>query len=178
MPYNSYTLNSSILVVKSLDGIPWRKNTETGLFLVDKQGRVSPAQAPHLVFGVGHEVTYTFRPLSPFLTCLPCYDIAPEKADKAQCRGATSVSSLPGYMLLHSPGPSQSVRYPPRSVSCFTTHRSFFFMQGQWKLEVHACPSRAACPGSDLRLTGDGRLAPQTRLCAEGWAKGFQRSTF
>ena len=81
------------------------------MFQVDEHGHISPTQAPDLVFGIDHEVSYAFRPKNPYLACLPCHDVASEMADKTQCRGGTSASSLRGYMLLHVAGRGEGSGY-------------------------------------------------------------------
>ncbi|CAE6952665.1 pmp10 [Symbiodinium sp. CCMP2592] len=143
VPYNSYVPNTPVAFIKGLDGLPWSKSSETGMFQVDERGHISPTQAPDLVFGIDHEVSYAFRPKNPYLACLPCHDVASEMADKTQCRGGTSASSLRGYMLLH--------------------------VAGKQRLDVHYCPNRVACPGSNLSLTSTGELASRSRLCAKGY---------
>ncbi|CAE7267627.1 pmp10 [Symbiodinium sp. CCMP2456] len=144
--YDMYIPDNPIVFLNGLDDIPWSRAKETGMFQVDKHGHISPMHSPDLVFGIVHEVTYTFQPGNPYwAACLPCHDIAREMADKIQCHGATSASSLPGYMLLH--------------------------VTGKQNLNVHRCPNPMACPGSNLSLTSEGELAPRSRLCAEGYER-------
>ncbi|CAE6952645.1 pmp10 [Symbiodinium sp. CCMP2592] len=142
--YDSYAPNTPLAFLKGLNSASWRIQSETGMFTADEYGHISPRQAPDLVFGIVSEVNYTFQPeKNPYLACLPCHDVASEMADKIQCHGATSASSLRGYMLLH--------------------------VAGKQRLEVHRCPNCMACPGSNLSLTSAGELAARSRLCAEGY---------
>ncbi|CAE7759614.1 pmp10 [Symbiodinium sp. CCMP2456] len=106
---------------------------------------VSPVQAPNLVLGLQHDVTYDFQPPNPADACLACHRLAPEAAMQLQCPGGAHVSSLPGYMVLHE--------------------------VGQRKVVVHHCPNPAACPGSNLSLTAAGIAANKTQLCATGYVR-------
>ena len=96
--------DTPLALIHSTEIVSWSKSNETGMFVEDQSGSISPVKAPGLVFGVDHDVTYTFQPHNPYLACLPCQDMARVNADKIQCEGGTSVRSLPGYMVLHAAG--------------------------------------------------------------------------
>ena len=146
VPYSSFSVNIPLTIVKSLDDVTVKNKRETVKFNIDDHdGAISPAQAPGLVIGIGHEVTYAYHPHDPYSACLPCHKVALQAANKVRCLGATAAVSQPGYMLLHRPG--------------------------ERRLQVHACPNRDACPGSNLSLTGEGRTSSHSKLCAEGYRR-------
>ncbi|CAE7244944.1 pmp10 [Symbiodinium pilosum] len=134
-----------VYLIRGADKLSWPKSSHSDLFLMDKNGIISPQLAPKLAFGIDHDVTYTFRPRNPHEACLPCHQLAPELFDKIQCDGGTQVQSAAGYMILHT--------------------------QGSRKVHVHKCPNKAACPGSKLRLTAEGQTSSRSVLCAEGYQR-------
>ena len=145
VPHALFSANTPLTIVRSLDDVTVKNKHQTVKFNIGHDGTISPAEAPGLVIGIDHDVTYVYQPRNPYSACLACHSVALQAADKVQCLGATAVVSQPGYMLFHRPGES--------------------------RLQVHECPNKGACPGSNLSLSAEGHMSPHSRLCAEGYKR-------
>ena len=145
VPFGLLYPDTKMVIIKEDDLDLWTDMNKSVMFRIGRHGEVGPAFAPGLVLGFDHEVVPVFDPPNPYKACVPCHLLAKEFAEKLWCKGATHVSSLPGYMLFHE----------------FATRT----------LEVHACPNSWVCPGSNLSLTAEGELTSSSRLCSDGYER-------
>ncbi|CAE7684254.1 pmp10 [Symbiodinium sp. CCMP2456] len=143
--FNLIYPDTKLVIINEDETDLWTDMNKSVMFRIGQHGKVGPAFAPGLVLGFDHEVVPVFDPPNPYKACVPCHLLAKEFAEKLWCKGATHVSSLPGYMLFHD----------------FATR----------SLEVHACPNSWVCPGSNLSLTTEGELTSSSRLCSDGYER-------
>ena len=143
VPFQNYAADQALAIVKPGEAVNWANVSDSEMFRIDKHGIISPLHAPFVAIGVDRDVIFSYAPSDPYEACVSCLDLAEQLADKLLCPGGTHARASSGYMLLHEPG--------------------------QRTLEVHACPNKAACPGSHLRVTAAGNLSSRSRLCADGY---------
>ena len=144
VPFHNYAADAPLTIIQSGETVNWRNVSDTKMFHIDGSGIISPLHAPLMAIGIDRDVVYKYEPADPFQACVSCHDLARQLADKVECLGGTHAASLSGYMLL--------------------------LEKGQRTLDVHACPNKAACPGSNLTVSAKGELSSSSRLCSEGYA--------
>ena len=143
VPFQNYAANQHLTMVMPGEAVNWANVSDSEMFRIDKHGIISPLHAPFVAIGVDRDVIFSYAPSDPYEACKSCLDLAGQLADKLLCPGGSHARAHSGYMLLHEPG--------------------------QRTLDVHACPNKAACPGSHLRVTAAGNLSSRSRLCADGY---------
>ncbi|CAE7039226.1 pmp10 [Symbiodinium sp. CCMP2592] len=143
VPKNQFFAGVGPILLEPGQKVWWDHPERSQLFEMDKNGMLVPAHAPLLTIGLDRDVEYMFEPPNPYEACMTCEEVATHLADKLWCQGASRVSSLPGYMISH--------------------------VAGERTVEVHKCPNMAACPGSHLSVTAEGRTSSRSRLCAKGY---------
>ena len=143
VPWRDYAPGLPLALIQPGQTVGWNNVNASEMFRMDEQGIISPEQAPFLALGLDREVSYKFDPDDPIEACAPCHEIAAEQADKIWCPGSAHVQSIAGYMLSHR--------------------------EGNRTLEIHACPNKDACPGSNFSATAKGATSSKSRLCAMGY---------
>ena len=143
VPWHMYKSGIPLAFIQPGQKVSWQNVSDSAKFRIDEQGAISPLLGPLLVLGLDCDVTYKFTPADPLRACTPCHELATELADKIWCPGGAHVQSIAGYMLLHP--------------------------EGKRTLEVHECPNKAACPGSNFSTTATGATSSKSRLCAMGY---------
>lgn len=144
VPWNSFDAGVVLSLVEPGQKVAWGFPERSQLFELDQGGVLVPAHEPLLTIGLDRDVIYRFEPSDPYDACMACQEVATHLADKLRCWGASHVSSVPGYMMSN---PAASAR----------------------TVEVHKCPNKAACPGSNLSVTAEGRTSSRSRFCAKGY---------